>query len=92
MVNIQGLSKAKVLAALYNKARPQGLGLLQFTPQDMTEDEAKKIIEANGNNLYFDYLNGRVIKVDLSQDEFDPWGYDRDNGQGSAQKVIGSLA
>lgn len=41
--------------------------------------------------LYFDYFVGRVLKVDLSGDEFDPWGYDRDNGAGAAQAVIDRL-
>ena len=41
---------------------------------------------------YFDYLKGRVMKLDLtSDDEFDPWGYDRDNGRGAAQNVIDAL-
>ncbi|MFH1367054.1 MAG: hypothetical protein ABIH38_03650 [Patescibacteria group bacterium] len=43
------------------------------------------------DNLNFDYLNGRVMKVDLSGDEFDPWGYDRDNGDGEAERVINEL-
>ena len=28
------------------------------------------------------------MKIDLSHDQFDEWGYDRDNGPGAAQKVI----
>ena len=31
------------------------------------------------------------MKVDLSQDTFDGWLYDRDNGEGTAQKVIDEL-
>lgn len=42
----------------------------------------------NKTTLDFDYLNGRVMKVSLSGDEFDPWGYDRDNGQGAAERAL----
>lgn len=41
---------------------------------------------------YFDYLYGRVMKVDLSSDDgFEERLYDRDNGKGAAQKVIDAL-
>jgi hypothetical protein len=32
------------------------------------------------SGLYFDYLYGRPLKVNLDGDQVDPWGYDRDNG------------
>ena len=41
--------------------------------------------------MYFDYLEGRVMKIDLSGDTVDPRGYDRDNGQGAVQKVITAI-
>lgn len=47
-----------------------------------------------GNSRYFDYLYGRPLKLDLSGDteDFDPWGFDRDNGgDGTAQRVIDHL-
>jgi hypothetical protein len=31
------------------------------------------------------------MKVHIGGDEFDPWGYDRDNGDGAAQRVIDTL-
>ena len=38
---------------------------------------------------YFDYLKGRVMKVDLSEDDgFEEWLYDRDNGEGAAQSAL----
>lgn len=40
MINIKGLNKAKVLAALYNASKPLGLGILQYDPKDMSEKEA----------------------------------------------------
>lgn len=89
MINIKGLSKAKVLAALYNALKPLGLGILQYDPQNMSEKEAAELLEEQS---YFDYLKGRVMKVDLSSDEeFDEWLYDRDNGIGAAKEAINGI-
>ncbi len=91
-VEIKGLSKAEVLAALFNASAPQGLGFLQsgYGPNVMTIEDAEEIIESG--QTYFDYLAGRPLKTDLSEDSFDPWGFDRDNGgDGAAQKVIDRL-
>lgn len=107
-VDISGLSKAAVLAALYNASRPMGMGLLQARDGDMSEQEAESYFADDGYGLddsarmfptvrirrgqtYFDYLHGRPMKVDLTGDSFDPWGFDRDNGQGAAARVIARL-
>jgi len=87
-ISIVGLDKAEVLAALYNAARPQGLGFLHYDPAPMTHQEAEALLR---QTTYFDYIKGRVLKVDLSGDEFDPSLYDRDNGQGAAERVIAAL-
>lgn len=93
MVDISGLDKADVLAALYNASKAQGLGLLQFSPEPMTKEEANAELEKTKNWRYgsFDYLKGRVMKINISEDAFDPWGFDRDNGQGAAQAAIDNL-
>lgn len=85
MIDITG-RKAAVLAALYNSSQPLGLGLLQFDPQPMTESEAQALLDSG--QTYFDYLKGRVMKVDLSGDTLDPRLYDRDNGPGAAEQAI----
>lgn len=105
-VNIEGLDKALVLAALYNRSAPQGMGVLQARPGGFTVDDARAAIAEGDDSkrifgelagrrnkeLYFDYLRGRPLKVDLTGDSFDPWGYDRDNGgEGSAQRIIDDL-
>jgi hypothetical protein len=94
MISIEGLNKAQVLAALYNASKPLGMGIIHFDPKDMTEEEAQKEIDIRleFDSIYFDYLKGRVMKVDLTSDsEFDPYLYDRDNGEGAAQEVIDQL-
>ena len=91
MVSIAGLNKAEVLAALYNRAQPQGMGFLHFDPRPWTKEDAEAYISDTGNRLYFDYVKGRVVKCDLSGDDLDTWGFDRDNGTGAAQEVIENL-
>jgi hypothetical protein len=89
MIDISKLNKAQVLAVLYNNSRPLGLGIMQYEQKRMTEAEAAELLSKQDG--YFDYVKGRVMKVDLSGDTLDPWGYDRDNGQGAAAAAIASL-
>ena len=95
MISIAGLDKAAVLAALYNASRQQGLGLLD--PQGwvaMTRQQAQDILDEAAKNCgryRFDYLRGRVLKVNLDGDELNPTLYDRDNGPGAAAAVIAEL-
>ena len=89
MVDIAGMDKSTVLAALYNNARVQGMGMMMMTPIDMTEKEAQALLDTG--QTYFDYVKGRVMKVDLNKDELDTDLYNRDNGAESAEKVIESL-
>lgn len=86
-INLVGIDKAVVLAALYNASKPQGMGFLHYDPRPMSVEEAQELL---GEISYFDYLKGRVMKIDLSGDTLDTWGYDRDNGEGMAEKVINS--
>lgn len=88
-IDIHDLNKASVLQALYNAAKPQGTGFIQYDPKPMNAQEAIAILKSG--QTYFDYLKGRVMKVDLKSDSFDPWGYDRDNGEGTAAAVIDQI-
>jgi hypothetical protein len=75
---------------------------------DMTVEEARSLINreqladndfgfntrqgSDGKQYGFDYVRGRPMKINLEGDEFDPWGYDRDNGgDGTAKRLIDSL-
>lgn len=88
MVSIKGLDKVEVLRALYDRARPLGMGFLSHTPGPMSRAEAETELT---NGWYLDYIRGRVMKVNLKGDEFDPNLYDRDNGRGAAEAAIASL-
>jgi len=86
MIDLTGRDKAEVLAKLYNASQPLGLGLLHYDDKDMTIEEARELLK---EQTYFDYLKGRVMKVNLKGDKFSPLAYDRDNGQGAAAAAIG---
>ena len=88
-INIQDLNKAEVLAVLYNSSKPQGMGFMHYDPKPMTKEEAQKLLDAGYTD--FDYHKGRVMKVNLSEDELNTWGYDRDNGEGAAERAISAL-
>lgn len=88
-IDISKLDKAEVLAALYNNSKQQGMGF--FNPRGqhpLSKTEAAELLKTT---TYFDYLAGRVMKIDLSKDTLDPWLYDRDNGPGAAQRALASL-
>ncbi len=90
LISLDGLSRADVLAALYNNAKPQGMGMgfLHYEAEDMGRTEAALLLR---EGAYFDYVKGRVMKVDLSTSVLNPRLYDRDNGEGAAFRVIVEL-
>ena len=84
-MDISNLSKPMVLKALYDASKPIGRGFLHFIPGPLSLEEAESLIKQSS---YFDYLYGRVLKVDLKGDEVALWLYDRDNGQGAGELAI----
>lgn len=101
-VNIAGLDKVELFAALYNHAQPLGMGFMQYDPTPLTREEAEKLM-ARGDDatamfslgsrgrLYFDYVKGRPLKIDLTGDEMDTYLYNRDQGDGAAEAVVAAL-
>jgi hypothetical protein len=101
-VSIKGIDKAALLAALYNHSRPMGMGIMQARRGDMTIEEARQQIDIGddskrmfgsraGRDLYFDYVWGRPLKIDISGDELRTALYNRDNGQGAAERIVEKL-
>lgn len=88
IIDLKGKNKAKVLVALYNSSKPQGMGFLHYDPTPMSQSEAEELLRSQ---TYFDYLKGRVMKVDLSGDCFDPSMYDIDNGQNAAKNALENI-
>lgn len=86
-VDIKGLNKAKLLMELYNHSHQQGAGFLHLEgTKDITFSQAVSIIKEQGYR--FDYLLGRVLKIDLEGDKMWVHLYDRDNYEGAAQECI----
>ena len=88
-INIENLDKADVLVALYNNARQQGLGLLNKNgQQQMTKVDATELLRSQ---KYFDYVNGRVLKVNLATNTLETALYNRDNGENAAEIALRHL-
>ena len=85
-INIKGMDKAEVLIKLYNASKPQGMGFLMPWQNELTKEQAIKLLS---EGTYFDYLYGRVLKINLSGDTLNTVLYDRDNGPGAAAKALG---
>lgn len=88
-MDIKGLDKAVVLAALYNGSHQLGMGFLHKRgAEPMSVEQAR---EELADGPYFDYLHGRVMKISLQGDELDTFLYNRDNGEGAAERIIEGL-
>jgi len=101
-IDIAGLDKAELFAALYNHAKPLGMGFMQYDPSPLTKEAAQKLMEAGDDSsrmfpgfakkgLYFDYVKGRPMKIDLSGDEMETHLYNRDQGDNAAEKIVARL-
>lgn len=87
-VNYKGIDKAELLVGLYNGSHQQGFGALQ-PMHNLTVEEARELLEQTSS---FDYLYGKVMKINLSDnEEFEERLYDRDNGYGQAQMVVNGI-
>lgn len=79
-VDISGLDRAAVLAALWNNVRPSGRG----GDEILSVDEAKGAMVERGGRI--STLRDRSLQVVLTGDRFNPWFYDqqaRNFGDGS---------
>ncbi len=94
-IDVSTIPPARLLAALYNRSHPQGMGFLHATPEDMTEEEAQNLLQDSTGQVreftYFDYLNGRVMKVEINGEILNSRLYDRDIGIGAAQTVVDAV-
>lgn len=100
-INIAGIDKAELFAALYNHAKPLGMGMLHYDPTPLTKesaqelmgqgDDTKRMFGMSRGGLYFDYVKGRPLKINLEGDEMDTWLYNRDQGDGAAERIVAEL-
>ena len=78
--------KAEILMLLYNRAVSPDMSVYFRKPEPMKLEEAKEII-ATGQT-YFDYLYGRVMKINLAANTLDTTLYNRDNGYMAAENML----
>ncbi|KAL6232430.1 hypothetical protein BDW75DRAFT_242958 [Aspergillus navahoensis] len=86
-VYIGDLNKEDLIAALWSRSKPAAFFAMSGLPAPPFNKE-DALRQAEQLNWCFDYLQGRVIKSDLSGEEADPWGYDRDNGAGAFREAV----
>lgn len=97
-MDVTGIDKAKLLAALYEETRPVGLGVLHdkggMTPEEAAEIIAHMAPRSAPMALHFDYVAGRPIKVSIVDN---PDGtttlhraylFDRDAGRGACERAV----
>ncbi|KAK2812814.1 hypothetical protein FQN50_001143 [Emmonsiellopsis sp. PD_5] len=92
LVDIRGIPKRDLIRALWENSKAAGLyaplAIYGFGPRLDLEAATDHVENSTG---YFDYLDGRVMKCNLSGDEVNVWGYDRDNGSGAFARVVEDL-
>lgn len=89
--DISGLNKVVVVRALWQSSNVAPAAR-RFTPDLAAQtDISDQDIYAALAHGYIDYLNCRVMKVDVNGDNFNTHLYNRDNGEGVAERVIASL-
>jgi hypothetical protein len=97
-IDITGINKAALLAALFNAAHPIGLGFIQDMKRDgvgMTLEEAEQILKESTREWRgeacadFDYVHGRPLKVRFLGNMLQgAWLYDRDQGHGKCARIV----
>lgn len=88
-IDVTNVNLIEFIKEVYNLSIPQGLGLFHFEEGELTNNEAKEILEGWKKNKQFildmDYIKGRACKMTILRDEDrliinTPW-YDHTNSQ-----------
>jgi len=99
-IDITGLDRNEVLAALCNNTLPMGRGALNDRAMEsITADDCKELFveDFSRNGVFcFDYVFGRPIKVNFVTEGDKVFldrvrYYDRDAGQGKCQRIVDEL-
>lgn len=88
-IDVSDLAPRDLLQGLYLASRPQGMGFLHAKDGPLPDDELEQLTAELPQ--YFNYLHGRVMKVEINGEVLDPRLYDRDNGLGAAQSVVDAV-
>lgn len=70
-INITGVNLIEFVKEVYRLSAPAGLGWLHFIKGELTDEEAKKILDIWKNDRQFalemDYIKGRACKMAVSR-------------------------
>ena len=86
-VDVKGLDSAELLVQLWKGSFNASYFRGRTPPDPPTVETARQALR-DAPTEYIDYFNGRVIKIKFSSDIIDPWGYDRDVGEGAFARVV----
>lgn len=59
MIDITDVNMVEFVKKVYDLSRPQGMGMMHFTPVPLTDEEAKSLINDDGT-VNMDYVRGRA--------------------------------
>jgi len=88
-IDVTTIDPIEFIREVYNLSSPQGLGFLHFREDELTDEEAREILDVCKNDLQLfldmDYIKGRACKMTIFRDEDrlyirTPW-YDHTNSQ-----------
>ena len=66
MIDVTGIDLVAFAKKVYDLSSPLGLGFLHYTPEPLSDEDAKKCIIKKGNViLSMDYVNGRACKMNI---------------------------
>ncbi|EEA19115.1 hypothetical protein TMatcc_010339 [Talaromyces marneffei ATCC 18224] len=88
-IDVSGIDRIELLRGLWEKSPVAAWCRENGVVQEFDVNAAGRGFIKDGG--YFDYFCGRVIKCNLMGDTVNPWGYDRDNGEGAFQKVVSEI-
>jgi len=64
MIDVTGVNMVELVKKAYDLSRPQGMGMLHFTPDPLSDEEAQDFIQSNGE-VHLDYVRGRACKFNV---------------------------
>ena len=79
-----------LIKALWERSSPAAFFTMTGLPAPAFDERSASQI-LSGPYKYFDYLDGRVMKISLNTDDVDPSLYDRDLGKGAFAEVVRKL-
>lgn len=67
-IDITGIDMVKFVKAVYDLSNPQGMGFVHFTPEPLSDEEAKSLIKEDGT-VSLDYVKGRACKMHVFKED-----------------------